>query len=139
MGLFLWDYFLLDPDDEIEVVDEFDDLTVTEYESLISESGVHWGKIGSPWAQALHRYILVKCWMLSVFACKYIHHCFACHYVFKVYSSMAGVWIKFHNHRLHDLHKVTYTLVLCKFMHVYLIVNFLYIIYIIYIYIVQYY
>ena len=43
---FLWDYFLLDPDDDIVVMDEFDDIEVTGYESLPSVSGAHWGKIG---------------------------------------------------------------------------------------------
>ena len=46
LGLFSMDYFLLDPDDDITVMDEFDDFEVVGYDSLPSISGAHWGKIG---------------------------------------------------------------------------------------------
>ena len=46
LGLFSMDYFLLDPDDDILVMDEFDDFEVVGYDSLPSISGAHWGKIG---------------------------------------------------------------------------------------------
>ena len=46
------DYFLLDPDDDILVMDEFDDFEVVGYDSLPSISGAHWGKIGGLHTQA---------------------------------------------------------------------------------------